>query len=92
MEVVIVSPDGKLLESQAEAVSLPGVAGSFQILNNHAPVVALLTKGTIRIKGGNIQVDEDVEDKFVRVKDELQLPVNGGTVEMKNNRLIILVD
>ena len=92
MKVEIVSPEGKLLDSQAELVSLPGVHGAFEILDNHAPLIALLGKGIIRIKGKKVQIDEDVESKFERMKDEVRLKINGGTVEVNNNRVIILVE
>jgi len=92
MKVEIVSPDGKLLDSQAELVSLPGIDGAFEILDNHAPLIALLKEGVIRLKGKDIRIDEDAEDKFERLKDEIRLKINGGTIEMNNNRLIILVD
>jgi len=92
MKVEIVSPDKKLFESEADLVALPGITGEFAIANNHAPMISLLKAGKIRIKGNNLLVDEDNEDVFIREKDSLILPINGGAIEMKNNRLIILID
>ena len=92
MKVEIVSPDGKLLDSQAELVSLPGIDGAFEVLDNHAPLIALLGEGFIRVKGKDVHIEEDVEDKFEKLKDEVRLKINGGTVEVNNNRLIILVE
>ncbi len=92
MKVEIVSPEHKLLDTRAELVSVPGVNGEFEMLDNHAPIIALLEKGVIRVQGKNLQVDEDFQDKFIIEKDEIKLPINGGALEMKDNRIIILVD
>jgi F-type H+-transporting ATPase subunit epsilon len=92
MKVEIVSPEGKLLDSEADLVSLPGVSGAFEILNNHAPIISLLGEGYIRLQGKNIEIDEEAEDKFERTKDEIRLKINSGTIEMNNNRLVILVE
>jgi F-type H+-transporting ATPase subunit epsilon len=63
LEVKIITPDTTLFEGQAEMVTLPGTNGSFQILNNHAPIVASLAKGEMKvdkqsfeIKGGIVEV------------------------------------
>ena len=39
MRLEIVSPDGILFEGETESVSFPGVAGSFDILPHHAPLI-----------------------------------------------------
>ena len=46
MKLEIVSPDGILFEGETESVSFPGVAGSFDILPHHAPLIAALKAGT----------------------------------------------
>ena len=48
MRLEIVSPDGILFEGEAERVSFPGAAGSFDILPHHAPLIAALRQGTIQ--------------------------------------------
>ncbi len=92
MKVEIVSPEQKLLECEAQSVSLPGVKGKFTVLNNHAPIISLLAEGEIVVKGPKVVVDEEVESKFSKTKDGVSLPIKGGAMEMKNNRVIILVD
>jgi F-type H+-transporting ATPase subunit epsilon len=39
MLLEIVSPEASLFKGEITSVSVPGVDGSFQILNNHAPIV-----------------------------------------------------
>ena len=51
MILEIVSPEAKLFSGEVTSVTLPGVDGSFQILNNHAPIVSILEKGTVKIGG-----------------------------------------
>jgi F-type H+-transporting ATPase subunit epsilon len=49
MILEIVSPEAKLFSGEISSISVPGVDGRFQMLNNHAPIVSLLQKGTINI-------------------------------------------
>ncbi len=92
MKVEIVSPQQKLLDTEATMVAVPGISGEFEMLDNHAPIISLLDQGAVRVYGENLQVDEDNEKFFERGKDHIKLPIQSGTVEMKNNRVIILVE
>lgn len=92
MILEIVTPEAVIFNSEVSSVSVPGINGSFQMLKNHAPIVSLLVKGSIKIKGANIKLMENFESKFILNKDEFQLEINGGTVEMNNNKIIILAD
>ena len=51
MFVEIVSPEKTLFTGDVSSVHLPGSEGSFQILNNHAPIVSTLKEGLIKLKG-----------------------------------------
>jgi len=92
MKLDIVTPEGALFSGEVDSIIVPGVNGAFEMLNNHAPIVALLTKGDIRIKGSNILIDEEVQDKFQITTGEAILPIHSGTVEMKNNKVIVLAE
>ena len=52
MHLEILTPDKKIFAGEADAVRVPGSKekGSFEILNNHAPIISSLTSGIIRIK------------------------------------------
>jgi len=92
MFLEIVTPEATLLKSDVESVLVPGAEGEFQMLNNHAPIVSSLVKGTIKIYGAN-DIDAAFKDKFTDGKDKGKwLPINGGTIEMNANKVIILVD
>ncbi|MGV6845335.1 MAG: FoF1 ATP synthase subunit delta/epsilon [Lutibacter sp.] len=92
MKLEIVSPEATLLSSEVDIVSVPGINGAFQMLNNHAPIVSLLTDGLVIFKGSNVTIKEEFESKFNKTKDEYSIAINSGTVEMKDNKVIILAD
>ncbi|MDP2088521.1 MAG: hypothetical protein Q8J84_03885 [Flavobacteriaceae bacterium] len=92
MFLEIVSPEATLFKSEVETVFVPGVNGEFQMLDNHAPIVSILGKGEIKFRGKAIEIAEQHESKFKKVNDLYVLPINSGTIELKANKLIILVD
>ena len=94
MVLEIVSPEAKLFSGEVTSVSLPGVDGHFQMLNNHAPIVSLLQKGTVKIAATSFSfVDEATEALFTKVNDQnYTLAINSGTIEMKDNNVIVLAD
>lgn len=51
MYLEIVSPEATLFKGEVSSVAVPGVNGEFQVLNNHAPIVSILSKGTVKIYG-----------------------------------------
>ena len=76
MKVKITKPDSTLYDGEAKLVQLPGTGGLFEILNNHAPIISSLTKGTIRL------VADSGEQSF---------DIRGGVVKGQQNDLMILV-
>tara|TARA_B100001093_G_C26251208_1_gene768586 strand:+ start:330 stop:602 length:273 start_codon:yes stop_codon:yes gene_type:complete len=90
MFLEIVSPEKTLFTGDVSSVKVPGSEGSFQILNNHAPIVSTLKKGEIKLEGsfekysaGNLNIQNN---------KEASLEIQSGVIEMKKNKLIILVD
>lgn len=77
MELEIVTPDKTIFKGEADLVQLPGIDGSFEILNNHAPIISVLKQGIVKIKKGK------TED-FYEVK--------GGVVEVLNNKVLVLAE
>jgi F-type H+-transporting ATPase subunit epsilon len=92
MILEIVTPEATLLHTDVDLISVPGINGEFQMLNNHAPIVSLLVEGNVRFKGANVKIEEEFENKFTNTKDEYSLGIKSGTVEMKENKVIILAD
>jgi F-type H+-transporting ATPase subunit epsilon len=93
MILEIVSPEATLFQGEVISVTLPGVIGSFQILNNHAPIVSTLKHGVVKIEATSFNIKKEVEDKFTKVNDQnYLLEINSGTIEMKDNKVIVLAD
>lgn len=93
MILEIVSPEASLFKGEVTSVTLPGVDGSFQILNHHAPIVSILKAGDIKIVANNFNLGKDVADRFVKVDNNTYLlPINSGTIEMNDNKVIVLAD
>ena len=70
MKLEIVSPDGILFEGEAERVSFPGAAGSFDILPHHAPLTAALREVTFRYENDGKRGEQAIKSGFVEVKED----------------------
>ena len=77
MKLTIITPDKLVFEGPVTSVTVPGTAGSFQILKDHAAIVSTLEDGKVIIKNGN---------------DEQSLLIKGGVVEVKDNNIILLAE
>lgn len=77
MHLEIVTPDKTIFEGEANLVQLPGLDGSFEILNRHTPMIAGLAKGKVKV------VDDSKKETF--------FDINGGVIEVLNNKVMILV-
>ncbi|MEE9350278.1 MAG: F0F1 ATP synthase subunit epsilon [Flavobacteriaceae bacterium] len=91
MKVEIISPEAELLKTEASSIYVPGINGDFEMLNNHAPIVSLLAKGSVKIKG-DIEIDDLYKDQFTKKDGYTILNIESGTIEMSDNKIIILVD
>ena len=91
MHLEIVSPEAKLFSGEIESLTVPGVSGSFQVLNNHAPIVSTLTAGEVKIEG-NIAIEKGQESLFKKEGSTTYFEIKSGALEMKNNKVILLTD
>ena len=93
MILEIVSPEAKLFSGTITSVSLPGVDGHFQILNNHAPIVSILQKGLVKITAPSFEFSKESESLFSKINDQnYTIAIQSGTIEMKDNKVIVLAD
>lgn len=91
MYLEIVTPEASLVKGEVDNITLPGVNGEFQMLNNHAAVVSLLGKGKVKFSG-NPTIAESFKNKFTQVDGKWVLEINSGTVQMADNKVIVLAD
>ena len=52
MQLTIVTPEKKLVDTQTASITLPGAEGEMTILRGHTYLLAALKNGTIRYTGG----------------------------------------
>ena len=77
MQLNILTPELKVFSGEVVSVQLPGVDGNFEVLDNHAPMIASINEGTVRIKS-------------VAGKQEFKL--KSGIVEVLKNSVSILTE
>ncbi|MDL2241400.1 F0F1 ATP synthase subunit epsilon [Bacteroidales bacterium OttesenSCG-928-L03] len=77
MRLDIISPEKKLYSGEAELVTLPGINGSFSLLDRHAPVISALVGGKLVYRAEG----KDVE-----------LTISGGFIEMNHNVVTVCVE
>jgi F-type H+-transporting ATPase subunit epsilon len=74
----IISPDKVVFKGEATSFTAPGVEGMFQVLYNHAPLLAQLGIGRLTVK-----TPEGTDVYFA---------VSGGFAEVRDNHVVALVD
>src|SRR5581483_6791329 len=77
LQVQIVTAERSVLEDTADMVVAPSVDGMVGILPRHAPMIALLKSGELRLKHGT---------------DETAIAVAGGILQTEESRVIVLAD
>ncbi len=81
MFLEIITPDEKFFEGEVDSATFPGSDGSFQVLNNHAPMISTLGVGDIKFTR---KVEKKVKETHVLVE--------GGIVEVLNNKVTVLAE
>ena len=79
-DVALVTPEGETFRGEAEMLIVPGAAGEIGVLARHAPLVATLKAGSIRVYRS---VDAD---------DVVELASGPGFFKVELDRAIALVD
>jgi len=77
MYLEILTPEKKFFEGEVSIATFPGADGSFQVLNDHAPLISLLKEGLVVYKSKE-------------TKGEIK--ISGGVVEVLKNKVILLAD
>lgn len=91
MYLEIVTPEASLVSGEVDSVTVPGINGEFEMLNNHAAIVSLLGKGKVKFSG-NPTIAEDFQNRFSQDNGKWILEINSGTVQMNDNKVIVLAD
>ena len=77
LQLKIVSPEKVEYDGAAERILVPGTMGQFEILNDHAPIIYTLQKGTV---------------EYVNKEGKSSLEIQGGFVEVQKNQVSLCVE
>ncbi len=77
MQLEILTPERTFYSGEVNSITLPGTLGSFQILNNHAPLISSLTRGKLSFSAGG------------RIRE---MAVTDGFVEVNHNKVTVCID
>ncbi|MEN9569477.1 MAG: synthase subunit epsilon [Bacteroidota bacterium] len=78
MTLEILTPEKKVFSGDVYGVQLPGVAGLFEVLDRHTPMVSALKAGKLKV----------LTDKNNTVTYHIQ----SGFAEVLNNKTTVLVE
>jgi F-type H+-transporting ATPase subunit epsilon len=76
-DLSVVTPEGSVFDGEAQMLVVPGAAGEIGVLARHAPLVAMLKAGEIRVKAGN---------------EWQSFAAGPGFFKVQRDRAIVLVD
>lgn len=79
MQIEILTPEKKLFAGDVYGVQLPGVNGSFEILEKHAPMVSALGNGVLKLL-----LDKNGKNS--------KYSIEGGFLEVLNNKVTVLLE
>ncbi len=77
MNLEVISPEKKIFAGACSSVILPGIDGRLEILDRHAPLIAALGEGDLKIttsQGAQV------------------MKITGGFAEVNNNQVSILIE
>ncbi|MDY6317942.1 MAG: ATP synthase F1 subunit epsilon [Prevotella sp.] len=77
LRLKIVSPEKIVYQGDVDSVLVPGTKGSFEILNDHAPIISSLSEGTV---------------EYSTKEGKKQFNIHGGFVEVKKNEVSLCVE
>ena len=77
MKLEITTPEQIIFSGEVSAVALPGEAGLFTVLENHAPIISTLVKGKI---------------EYVTDNKRNEIDIRGGFVDVNNNNVNLCVE
>ena len=79
MNLEILTPEKKLYSGEVHGVQMPGISGSFEVFDKHAPLVSAL-------KPGRVKVIKDKQNHFAF------FDIQGGFVEVLHDKVTVLVE
>ncbi len=78
MIIEILTPEKKIFSGDVYGVILPGIGGSFEVLDKHAPMVSALKAGTVKI--------------LTNKTTSQTYTIQSGFAEVINNKTTVLIE
>ena len=77
MNLIVLTPEKEIYNGTIRSVKVPAIGGQFEVLAKHAPIVAALEKGNIRV----------IDNK----EQKTNFSIENGYIEVLNDEVVILV-
>lgn len=77
LRLKIVSPEKVVFDGEVKSVLVPGTLGSFEILNDHAPIISSLQHGKV---------------EYDTAEGKVEIMIDGGFVEVLKNKVSLCVE
>lgn len=84
IDLHILTLEKTLFKGKVSKVSLPGTAGRFTVLPNHAPLISSLTKGVVNFSENKSDAPNESTEHIVSVKR--------GFVEIRQNQIVVCIE
>jgi F-type H+-transporting ATPase subunit epsilon len=85
MNLEILTPEKKVYSGEVYGVQMPGISGSFEVLEKHAPLVSALKAGRLKVLK-NKSAGSGGQNNFAF------FDIQSGFVEVLNNKVTVLVE
>ena len=81
MQIDILTPESKLFSGEASSIIFPGISGNFELLDNHAPMIAALRKGQIELLIAGNKKYIQIENGFIEcIQNKVSVLIAGGNM------------
>ena len=77
MHLSVLTPDVEYFKGEITSIKVPGAAGQFQVLKNHAPIVSALVDGAVEVKTADGKL--------------MKFTIKAGFIEVLHNKIALLV-
>ena len=81
MQLNILTPELKVFSGEVDSVQLPGVDGRFEVLNNHAPMIASIKEGTVKIRSAAGKQEFNLKSGVVEVLQNSVSVLTEGVIQ-----------
>ena len=92
MKLDVLSPEETIFSGEVSSISLPGLNGRLQVLQNHAPIISALGAGSVWIEATSIEEIHTSLHAQHQNAQEFHFEIKGGVVEMLQNKVVVLLD